>query len=110
MEQIVSMLYGLSGIAATVLYIPQILKYRRDPVACKSISLICWSGWAVLAAITVLYALYVVRNQLFAVVAAMNFGAQLAVIFYGLKARRAGKASSTRSPAATDRGAGYQKG
>ncbi|WP_334186726.1 hypothetical protein [Noviherbaspirillum sp.] len=110
MEQIVSMLYGLSGIAASALYIPQILKYRRDPAACKSISLFCWSGWAVLAVITVLYAIFVVRNHLFATVAALNCGAQLAVIFYGVKARRAEKAASAHGPVMQDRSANYQKG
>ncbi len=107
MEQIVSALYGISSIAATALYIPQILKYRRDPAACKSVSLVCWSGWAGLAIITVLYALYVVRNPLFAMVAVLNCGAQLTVIFYAVKARRAEKAPSAQGVAMQDRGAHY---
>lgn len=87
MEQILSFLYGLSGITAAALYVPQILKYRRDPVARRSISLLSWGGWIMIAGVTVLYALYVVKSYLFAAVAGLNAAAQLTVLYYGVRER-----------------------
>lgn len=87
MEQILSVLYGLSGIAASALYLPQILKYHRDREARMSISLLSWGGWIAIAGITILYALYVVHSPLIAMVACLNVIAQLAVVAYGLSAR-----------------------
>jgi len=87
MEQILSVLYGASGIAASALYLPQILKYHRDRDARQSISLLSWSGWILIAAITVTYALYVVKSYLIAAVAGLNIVAQSAVLFYGISAR-----------------------
>lgn len=89
MEQLLSVLYGASGIAASALYVPQILKYHRDRDARLSISLLSWGGWIAIAAVTILYALYVVKNPLFAMVAGLNVIAQLTVLFYGLSARLA---------------------
>lgn len=89
MEQILSVLYGASGIAASALYVPQILKYHRDREARMSISLLSWGGWIAIAAVTILYALYVVKSYLFAAVAGLNVIAQLTVLFYGVNARLA---------------------
>jgi penicillin V acylase-like amidase (Ntn superfamily) len=80
-------LYGASGIAASALYLPQILKYHRDPGSRMSISLLAWGGWIVIAAITILYALYVVKSPLIVMVASLNVTAQLVVLGYGLSAR-----------------------
>ncbi|WP_136419627.1 hypothetical protein [Herbaspirillum sp. ST 5-3] len=99
MEQVLSVLYGASGIAASALYVPQILKYHRDRDARLSISLLAWGGWIAIAAIAVLYALFVVRNSLIAMVAGLNILAQLTVLFYGVNARMskgAGALSSTK--------------
>lgn len=87
MEQLLSILYGVSGVAASALYIPQIIKYHRDREARKSISLLSWSGWIAIAAVTILYAIFVVKNTLFAAVATMNVIAQITVLIYGLDAR-----------------------
>jgi hypothetical protein len=87
MEQLLSVLYGASGIAASALYIPQILKYHRDHQARRSISLLSWSGWIAIAMVTILYALLVVKNTLFAGVVALNVVAQLTVLSYGVRAR-----------------------
>lgn len=87
MEQILSVLYGASGIAASALYVPQILKYHRDPDARMSISLLSWGGWIAIAMVTILYALYVVKSTLFAAVAGLNVTAQLIVLCYGVNAR-----------------------
>jgi len=87
MEQLLSVLYGVSGVAAAALYIPQILKYRRDREARQAISLLSWGGWIVIAAITILYALFVVKNTLIASIAALNIVAQVVVLFYGVTAR-----------------------
>ena len=87
MEQILSVLYGVSGIAASALYLPQILKYHRDREARLSISLLAWGGWIVIAAITIAYALVVVKSTLIAAVAGLNILAQLTVLAYGLSAR-----------------------
>lgn len=94
MEQILSVLYGASGIAASVLYVPQILKYHRDRNACLSISLLAWSGWIAIAAVTVLYALYVAKNLLIATVAGLNVAAQAIVLFYGVLARLTARPAS----------------
>jgi hypothetical protein len=87
MEQVLSVLYGASGIAASALYIPQIIRYHRDPNARQSISLLSWGGWIGIAFVTILYALYVVKSPLFAMVASLNVVAQITVLFYGLSAR-----------------------
>ncbi|RJF99809.1 PQ-loop domain-containing transporter [Noviherbaspirillum saxi] len=88
MEQVLSVLYGVSGCAATVLYVPQILRYHRDHSARQSISLLTWSGWIMVTLVTVLYAFFVVKSPLFASVAACNAIAQLIVLGYGLAARQ----------------------
>ncbi|WP_147375828.1 hypothetical protein [Noviherbaspirillum cavernae] len=100
MEHVLSILYGASGIAATALYLPQIIKYHRDRDACQSISLLTWSGWVLITAITILYALYVLNSRLFATVAAMNVMAQLTVLGYGINARAARRCAMSRNPAA----------
>jgi len=87
MEHLLSILYGISGVSASALYVPQIIKYRREREACMSISILTWSGWVIITSITVLYALCVVKSYLFASVAALNVVAQLAVLGYGLRAR-----------------------
>lgn len=87
MEQLLSVLYGVSGIAASALYIPQIIRYHRDPAARESISLLSWGGWIVIAAITIAYALCVVKSTLIASVAGLNVLAQVTVLAYGLRSR-----------------------
>lgn len=87
MEQLLSVLYGVSGIAASALYIPQIIRYHRDPASRASISLLSWGGWIVIAAITIAYALFVVDSELIAAVAGLNVLAQLTVLAYGISAR-----------------------
>lgn len=89
MEQVLSVLYGVSGVAASALYLPQIVRYHHDVDARRSISLISWGGWILIAAVTILYALFVVKSYLFAMVAGLNVLAQLAVLSYGITARLA---------------------
>ena len=96
MEQILSVLYGASGVAASALYVPQILKYHRDHNARLAISLLAWGGWAAIAAVTVLYALYVAKSDLIAMVAGLNAVAQLTVLVYGAHARLAPGASGRK--------------
>jgi hypothetical protein len=100
MEPVLSVLYGASGIAASALYVPQILMYHRNREARRSISLLAWSGWIAIAGISILYALYVVKNSLFAIVAGLNVAAQLIVLFYGVNARLAERISilSSKNP------------
>lgn len=93
MEQLLSVLYGVSGVAASALYVPQIIKYHRDREARMSISLLAWSGWIAIAAVTILYAVFVVKSVLFAAVATMNVIAQITVLIYGLRARMQTSAS-----------------
>jgi hypothetical protein len=87
MEQLLSVLYGVSGIAASALYIPQILKYHRDRASRESISLLSWGGWILIATITIAYALLVVKSTLIAAVAGLNIVAQITVLAYGVSAR-----------------------
>lgn len=94
MEQLLSVLYGVSGVAASALYIPQIIKYHHDRKARMSISLLSWGGWIAIAAVTILYAIFVVKNVLFAAVAAMNVIAQVTVLIYGLHARLSGRCAA----------------
>lgn len=94
MEQLLSILYGASGVAASALYLPQILKYHRDRDARLSISLVSWTGWIVIAAITIAYALYVVKSYLIAMVAGLNVIAQVTVLSYGLRARLSDQAAA----------------
>lgn len=89
MEQILSVLYGISGAVAAALYLPQIMKYRCDREARLSISLLAWSGWIAIAMVTILYALYVVKNYLIAGVAGLNIAAQAVVLSFGIRTRLA---------------------
>lgn len=103
MEQILSVLYGVSGVIASALYLPQILKYHRDRDARMSISLLSWGGWIAIACITILYALYVVNSHLIAMVACLNVVAQVTVLSYGVSARFDKSRSGLRPPAAAQR-------
>jgi hypothetical protein len=87
MEHLLSLLYGISGVTSSALYLPQILKYRRDRDACRSISLLSWGGWIAIACVTLMYALFVVKNRLFAGVVSLNILAQSCVLAYGVRAR-----------------------
>ena len=87
MEQTLSVLYGISGIASSALYVPQILKYHRDPAARRAISLFAWGGWIAMTMVTILYASYVVKSRLFASVACLNVSSQTVVLLYGISAR-----------------------
>jgi hypothetical protein len=94
MEHLLSILYGVSGIAASALYVPQIMRYRRDKEACRSISLLSWGGWIAVAVVTVVYALLVIKSYLVAVVAGTSIVAQSTVLFYGINARFAKRLTS----------------
>lgn len=96
MEHLLSLLYGISGVTSSALYLPQILKYRSDPDARRSISLLSWGGWIAIACVTLMYALFVVKSKLFAGVVSLNIVAQSSVLAYGLRAR----AEKNKSPAA----------
>jgi hypothetical protein len=89
MEQVLTVLYGISGVTASLLYVPQIIRYHRDREACKSISLLSWGGWIALAMVTILYALLVVKSHLFATMVGLNITAQLTILSYGVRARLA---------------------
>jgi len=106
MEQVLSMLYGISGVAALGCYLPQLLRYHRDPQARRSISVASWSGWIAVTFVTLLYALFVEKSRLFAGVTAMNAAAQCAVLAYGIRGRRAclGRQAASPAPAAQDGG------
>lgn len=87
MEKLLSVLYAASGIAAALLYLPQVFRYHHDRQACLSISLVSWSGWLVIGTVTFLYAAFAAKNSLFAAVAGLNVVAQSAVLAYGIRAR-----------------------
>lgn len=87
MEQILSVLYGVSGVLASALYLPQIAKFHQDHEARRSISLTSWGGWIVIAIIAILYAIVVAKNYLIATVATLNVAAQAVVLCYGINAR-----------------------
>lgn len=96
MEHLLSLLYGISGITSSALYLPQILKYRRDREACRSISLLSWGGWIAIACVTLMYALFVVKSRLFASVVSLNIVAQSSVLSFGVRARLAERSSIKR--------------
>lgn len=87
MEQVLSMLYGISGVAALGCYLPQLMRYHRDPLARASISIGSWGGWIAVTLVTLLYAVFVQKSGLFAGVTAMNAAAQGAVLAYGIRGR-----------------------
>lgn len=87
MDMLLTLLYGASGMAAALLYLPQIRTYHRDRAARSSISLLTWGGWIGVTGVTVLYACYVIHNPLIALVAALNILAQVTVFWYGIGAR-----------------------
>lgn len=95
------MLYGISGVAALGCYLPQLLRYHRDPQACHSISVASWSGWIAVTLVTLLYAIFVEKSRLFAGVTAMNAAAQCAVLAYGIRGRVSRHAASP-APAGQD--------
>lgn len=97
MEQLLSVLYGVSGFMAALLYIPQILKYHRERDARSAISLFSWSGWLIVTLVTVLYASYVIKSGLFAAISLTNASAQVIVLFYGIKSRIGEKKNQTES-------------
>lgn len=94
------MLYGISGVAALGCYLPQLMRYHRDPQARGSISVAAWSGWISVTLVTLMYAVVVEKSGLFAGVTAMNAAAQCAVLAYGIKGYGGRGAAS---PAAAER-------
>jgi hypothetical protein len=106
MEQVLSMLYGISGVAALGCYLPQLLRYHRDPQARRSISVASWSGWIAVTLITLLYAVFVEKSRLFAGVTAMNAAAQCVVLAYGIRGRTGRFLPRAASPEAAGQDSG----
>jgi hypothetical protein len=87
MDQLLTLIYGATGVAAAALYLPQIRTYHRNRATRCSISLVTWGGWIAIACVTILYGVFVIDNMLIAAIAGLNALAQLVVLGYGIAAR-----------------------
>lgn len=83
-----SLLYGLSGLAACVCYWPQLWRLARDPVARRSLALVSWGGWLAVSVVGIAYAVVVTGQPEMVVVAAANALCQAAVVALGVHQRR----------------------
>lgn len=80
LPSLLSTLYAAGGIAACLFYLPQLARMARDAHTRRAMSLLSWGGWLAVSAITVLYALVVVRHPEMVLVAAANTVCQTVVV------------------------------
>lgn len=77
-------LYTINGIAAILLYVPQICSAWKNRSAMHSVSLITFGGWSVGSAVTVLYAWFFIKDPVFT---AASFGGMVgATAMFGIVA------------------------
>ncbi|HJV37105.1 hypothetical protein [Geomonas sp.] len=72
-------LYALNGVAAVLLYLPQIGKAWKDREHALSLSLISFGGWCVGSLVTALYAWLLVGDRIFTAVSVGNMAGSGAV-------------------------------
>lgn len=65
-------LYAANGVIGVALYIPQILRARKDRKQALALSMVTFGGWTVGAFITTLYAWYLAHDLLFACLSFAN--------------------------------------
>jgi MFS family permease len=65
-------LYAANGVVGVALYIPQILRAKKDKKQALALSLVTFGGWTVGAFITTLYAWYLAHDLLFACLSFAN--------------------------------------
>lgn len=65
-------LYALNGVAAVLLYLPQIVRACKDREHAHSLSLISFGGWCVGSLVTALYAWLLVGDRIFTAVSVGN--------------------------------------
>jgi uncharacterized protein YjeT (DUF2065 family) len=61
----IKFLYVINGIAAILLYLPQIRNAVKNKSDMKSVSLITFGGWSIGSGVTVLYAWSFVQDMMF---------------------------------------------
>jgi zinc transporter ZupT len=65
-------LYAANGVIGVALYIPQILRAKRDKKQALALSMVTFGGWTLGALVTTLYAWYFVHDLLFACLSFAN--------------------------------------
>lgn len=80
MNAVLTALYGAGGLVATALYLPTIAKLVRDAECWKGQSLVSWSGWIMVATVSLLYAVLVNGDPVFMFATSLNFAAQTVVL------------------------------
>lgn len=87
---IISFLYGLTGILIGISYIPQIVTLLRDRTGAAAINLSMWIMLTACASITLLYALTRMPDPLFIATSAVAVTGNISIVSLVLLRRRQG--------------------
>ena len=80
-------LYAVNGFAAVLLYLPQVLKARKDREHALSLSLVSFGGWCIGSLLTALYAWLLVKDGIFTAVSLGNMTGSGAVFLIAASSR-----------------------
>lgn len=67
-SELITVLYGASGMISTLLFLPQIASASRDSTGCQAISIPAWAAWTACTTVSLLYALMVTQQPVMIVV------------------------------------------
>jgi uncharacterized protein with PQ loop repeat len=80
-------LYALNGVAAVLLYLPQIMKAWKDRQHALSLSLVSFGGWCIGSLISSLYAWLLVKDRMFTAISLGNMIGSGAVFLIVISSR-----------------------
>lgn len=95
-KDILTMAYGVMGVAALVAYYPQLVVFLRDQEACRRAPLITWVLWVAQTATFFLYAVVVNGDPIFMLLQGGFLIAVTACLVALLKGRRGIKPERNR--------------
>ncbi len=85
MQTIISILYGATGVVATIGYFPTIRDLLRKKKSSNDLSYLIW---ALCSFIVFLYSLFVLPDLLFILVSGLNFLCCTLILILGLRLKR----------------------
>jgi hypothetical protein len=96
LKEILTVAYGVMGVAALIAYYPQLRVFLRDTEACKRAPVITWVLWVVQTAVFFLYAVVVNGDPIFMLLQGGFLVAVVACLVAVLRGRRGMKPARNR--------------
>lgn len=90
-------LYAMNGVAAVLLYLPQVARAWQDREHARSLSLVSFGGWCAGSLVTALYAWLVVNDSIFTAVSLGNMAGSGSVFLIAARSRM-GEAKKEAGP------------